>query len=256
MQLSQKAEIKDAIDVLLYHIRNRIELDQLTFRRYLNNFNKVSSEPLKLMLLGLSYGAINDYKNAVPFLKEAATYKDEMMAINYLFVLGNTSDFRFYTEECKRLAREYNSFKLCVLAAHISFATGNIQDFNFFIKKAISLTPDKDVARELEMSSNNHIKKMERFYLITDLSNADIEELLQCTIDIANRHNIPYLGVEFYVDRDDCEAAIIIEVLTMNEDLISEMDIEIACTISMNEKYSDKKLTSWYRGKKDKVYAI
>ncbi|EME1467899.1 hypothetical protein V3510_005281 [Serratia marcescens] len=256
MALAPQADISEAISVLSHCIDSGSELDQLTFRRYLKKFENIPDEPTKLMLFGLAYGAVKEYPTAIAFFKDAVSYKDDVVARNYLTFLGRILHFEMYREESERLAKEYNSFPLCIRARNAAYADGNGELSLFFTRKAISLTSDDKTVRRLEMEAKHHIGSLDKFASLSGLSSRELQELSRSVTDVARKHGVLSIATEFYVSSDNHDLAIINDVLTMNEDLISDMDIEIACALAMNEKYSDKNVSAWYRGRENVGHTI
>lgn len=249
MALAPQKELKEAMQILSHHIDEGIELDQLTFRRYLKKFENIKDEPLKLMLFGLVYGAAKKHAEAIPFFKESVKYKDDVAARNYLTYLGRTHQFEMYRDESERLAKEISSFPLCIRARNAAYSDGDVQLSLFFARKAIALTSDPDVIRNLKMDINNHMHSLNEFIANSGLSSEEIKDLSRRISSVARRYNVLSISTEFYVSADGHDLAIINDVLNMDDDVISDMDIEVACEIAMLEKYSDKNITAWFRGR-------
>ncbi|QDX29565.1 hypothetical protein [Dickeya poaceiphila] len=247
MAQTQKKGFRDTTIMLISHIETGSILDAFTLKRVLSDVEKIQDEPTKLMISALAYGAAAQHEKAVSFFKEAASYRDEISAQNYLTYLGHTGHFEDYQNEAVRLGREINSFNLCITARNAAYADGDGELTLFFARKAISMISDDNERNEMQMDVLNKKKQLEDFIEVTSLYPSELKSLSLIASTIAKNHNALATSHDYYTS-DDGDAAIICNVLCDDAEKLANMDIDIAIALATNDSFASKNLTAWYRG--------
>lgn len=247
MALAPKKGLQETLDLLTTCIDEGDVLDAFTLRRVVSSANSLPDEPTKLMVLGLAYGAAGDNEHALAYFKEAIKYRDDIIARNYLSYLSHTGQHDLYRDECVRLAREIVSFPLYLRARNASYADGDGELSLFFARKALSMVGDENERAKMEMEIHEKNSALNRFIDTTRLSTHEIAELTRMVANIANSFDVLAVSQDYYTG--DGDAAIICDVVCTDAGILSDLDIEIAMSLAMNESFSARNLTAWYRGR-------
>ncbi|MEI7174761.1 hypothetical protein [Pectobacterium carotovorum] len=243
--------LKEATIQLTSHIENGVELDRFSLRSAVSFAETLEDDALRLMLLGLAYGAAKQNDKAISFFKAAADYgDDDRVVINFLSYLAHTGQCGLYRDESIRLARIYeNNPRILRLARNASYADGNGELSLYFARRVLAMMPDgseKDAMQE-DVDLNND--QLARFIEATNLETAKISELTRMVANLAANYNVIAVSHDYYTSPDG-SAAIICDVICENSDVISDMDIDIATKLATSEFFVDKNVTAWYRGRK------
>ncbi|QHP58533.1 hypothetical protein [Pectobacterium carotovorum] len=233
-------EIKNYLD-------NGITLDRFTLRNLMGEIKNIPNIPEKLMVTALAHGAAGSHKEAVSNFKCATKYKDELVAINYLAYLAIAGDYELYLIESVRLAREIISMELYANARNATYMDGDSEISSFFAQKAILMMSGND-RKEMEDEVRKRMQKLNSFAEVTKFSKKDISKLSNIVFGIAKKYSVNMFSCEFYTDFDGAEAAVIGDVICMDSDILSSMDIDVATEIAIDPLFSDKPITAWFRG--------
>ncbi|WP_038155813.1 hypothetical protein [Trabulsiella guamensis] len=248
MALAPINKLNETLEMLTSRIDDGCDLDVFTFNRVVSSARKIPDEPLKLMLLALAHGAAGKHDDAVNFFKQAVVYRDEIIARNYLSYLSHTGQYELYREEAVRLAKEIVSKTLSIRARNATYADGDSELSLFFARKALSMVGDDRERAIMEREVMNRTQALDRFVEVTRLSTAEISTLTRAVVNVAKKHDVLAVSHDYYTGSDG-DAGIICDIFCEDADLISDMDIEVATELAMNEMFADKNITAWFRGR-------
>lgn len=239
--------VTEAIAELTSHIVNGVELDLFSLKKAVSFAEKIKDDALRLMLLGLAYGAAKQNDKAISFFSAAADCGNDIVVNNFLSYLAHTGQYGLYRDESIRLARRYeNNHRVLTLARNASYADGDGELSLYFARRALAMMPDgpeKDVMQgEVDLKND----QLERFIEATDLETAQISELTRMVANLAAEYDVIAISHDYYTSPDG-SAAIICDVTCEDSDVISDMDIDIAIKLAMSEFFVDKNVTAWYR---------
>lgn len=256
MTIAPASKINETLEMLASFIDDKRELDAFSFRRHVSDAEKIDDEPLRLMLLALAHGAAKKHYDAINFFQEAVAYRDEIISRNYLSYLSHTGEYELYRHEAVRLAREITSLPLSIRARNAAYADGDGELSLFFARKAISMTGDDHQREAMESEVNERHSALTAFINATHLSTEEISVLTRTIVNVAKKHDVLAVSHE-YLSGLDGDAAIMCDVLCKDDDVLSDMDIDIATELAMIPLFADKNLTAWYRGReRQEVQAI
>lgn len=248
MALALNKWINDLQDLLTYHIDSRQELDIFSYRKIVTQAEKIPDEPLRLMILGLVSGAAGKHDDALKFFKEGVKYRDDVVARNYLSYLSHTGQYELYREDAVRLAKEMDSFPLFIRARNAAYASGDGELSLFFARRAMTMIGDDQARERMESEVKVRDRMLNDFIRVTNLNTDEISALTLTVAGVARKYGVLAVAHDYYTS-DDGDAAIICDVLCLDDDTISDMDIEIATELAVSDTFSDKNLTAWFRGK-------
>jgi len=248
MELAANTNLKETFTMLVSMIERREKLDDVALRRLLRGVSRLPDESIKLMFSGFAYGAARNHMMALSHLKESAAYHNEMVIKNYLSYLGNTGEYRLYTDETIRLAREVSSLRLAVQARNAAFNDGNGELALFFGRRAMSMIGDDDERDTMEKDILSRKQVLDNFIETTKLTTAEISRLTISVSEVAKKHSVLVVMQDFYTGSDG-EAAIICDVICDDDNVISDMDIDVATEIATNDVFAGKNITAWFRGR-------
>ncbi|CAH6101078.1 hypothetical protein [Citrobacter koseri] len=248
MALAPLNKVNEMLEMLTSHIDERRELDTFTLKRVVTSASKVPDEPTKLMLLALAHGAAFKHEDAVGFFREAVAYRDETVARNYLSYLSHTGQYAMYRKEAVRLAKDITSLSLFVRARNAAYADGNGELSLFFARKAITMIGDNSERERMELEVSSKSQALDRFLDATGLSTSEMSTLTLSVVAVAKKHEVLAVSHDYYTSADG-DAAIICDVICDDDELISDMDIEVATELAMNGLFAEKNVTAWFRGR-------
>lgn len=249
MPLATSKALQEILATLTSYIDSGQTLDPFSFKKFLTQAERIPDEANKLMVLALAHGAAGSSENAIGYFLQAVEFKDDIIARNFLVYLARTGHLELYNTEAVRLAKAYESYPLSIRARNVAYSQGDGQLALFFSRKAISMRPEnKDL---LEGESAYRLEKLDKFHDITKMSTLEISELAMMINNIAKNHGVMIISNEFYTSGDN-DAAIICDVVCDDPDILSDMDIEVATEIAIDERFSAIPATAWFRGRDPK----
>ncbi|MEH5098992.1 hypothetical protein PO486_13990 [Atlantibacter hermannii] len=248
MALAPQKDINEMLGVLTHHIDNKIILDDFTLRRFIAKAEKIPDDPIKLMALGLAYGAAGQHQTAIDYFKEAVKYHDDVSARNYLSYLSHTGEYELYREEAIRMAKEIVSLPLYIKARNAAYADGDPELTLFFARKVLSVMGDDKERESVELEQRVKEAALKNFIDATNLKTSEISKLTRSIAHVAKKYDVLAVAQDFYTTEDG-DAAVICDVLCFDANVISDMDIDVATELAMNETFSDKNITAWFRGR-------
>ncbi|MBL6345315.1 hypothetical protein JNB34_02180 [Escherichia coli] len=248
MSLALYSKLNETLEMLTSRIDEGQQLDAFTLKRVVSEAGKIPDEPVKLMVLALAYGAAHQHVEAVGFFQEAVAYRDETVARNYLSYLSHTGQYELYREEAVRLAREITSLALCIRARNAAYADGDGELSLFFARKALSMIGSESDRESMESDIMEKKRALDTFISVTDLSTNEINLLSRTITNVAKNYGVLAISHD-YVTSPDGDAGIVCDVLCEDADMLSDMDIDVATEIAMNEIFAGKNVTAWFRGR-------
>lgn len=89
---------------------------------------------------------------------------------------------------------------------------------------------------------------LDAFISVTDLSTNEISLLSRTIANVAKNYGVLAISHD-YVASPEGDAGIVCDVLCEDADMLSDMDIDVATEIAMNEVFAGKNVTAWFRGR-------
>ncbi len=86
------------------------------------------------------------------------------------------------------------------------------------------------------MDSEGHITELNNFYESSGLSNSELSALTTMVASIARDHGVVADETEYYVSNDRQDMAVICGVKSNNINTLSDMYIQLATTIAIDER--------------------
>lgn len=256
MTSAKLKSLNEMLEMITFHIDTRKELDAFSLRRVVASAEKIPDYHVRQMILGLAYGAARQNDVALKLFKEAAESRDDLILRNYLSYLSHTGQHRLYGQESIRLARLTLSRPLLIRARNASYANGDVELSLFFARKALTMVGDEAQKAKMQREVDMKNAALNEFITASQLSTEEITRLNEEIVEVANRHEILAVAHEFLTGTDG-EAAVVCDVICKDEDILSDMDIEIATHLAMSDIFSNKNITAWFRGReRDEVEMI
>ncbi|HGW4305859.1 TPA: hypothetical protein ACNIEN_001954 [Klebsiella pneumoniae] len=241
-------KVEELADEIMQYFENKTILDPFTLRTILEKADRIPDDTTKKMIMGFAYGAAGNHDEAMAFFKDAIdSGKGDLPAINYLSYLGNAGYHVLHRQEAIKLARNSNSFHLYIIGRNAAYADGDGELSLFFSRNALSMISDHNRREAMEKDVQRKNDELNRFINVTGLGTEQIAEMTRAVVDVASKYKVLAPSHEYYTSSDN-EAAVICNVICQDEDVIADMDIEIATQLAMNDSFSDKNLTVWFRG--------
>lgn len=248
MALAPHKHINEMLDMLTHHIDSKSILDAFSLKRVVATAEKIPDEPTKLMVLGLAYGASGSHDLAIGYFKEAVKYRDDIVARNYLSYLSHTGQYELYRDEAIRVAKVISSLAMLIRARNAAYADGDGELSLFFSRKAISMVGDENERENMEKEQQEKNSALNIFIEATHLETNEIAALTRAVANVAKKFDVLAVSQDFYTG-DDGDAAIICDVLCVDEGVLSDMDIDVATELAMHDLFADKNITAWFRGR-------
>ncbi|EDQ2625861.1 hypothetical protein ZG05_004389 [Salmonella enterica subsp. enterica] len=248
MALAPLNKLNETLDMLTSYIDEGSKLDDFTLKRVVSSISAIPDEPTKLMVLALAYGAAHRHGDAITFFREAVEFRDETVARNYLSYLSHTGQYELYREEAVRLARIIPSLSLCLRARNAAYADGDGELSLFFARKAMAMLGNDSERQSMESDVMEKNQALNTFLRATQLSTNEISVLTRTVANVAKKYNVLAISNDYYTSLDG-DAGVVCDVLCDDEDIISDMDIEVATELAMNEVFAVKNVTAWFRGR-------
>ncbi|CDG99554.1 hypothetical protein [Xenorhabdus bovienii] len=239
--------ISEKLSIILESIDKNEKLDIFTFKQAIKDADVVQEEPIKLMLKALAYGAYQDNSSALKYFERALKYQNAQVVKNYITYLSRTFQFELYLKESIRLANQYNDKYITFLGRNVSYNFSDIKNASLLADKLVKLYSNVDYEEFPILDFSQNINELEVFMSASAISESDAKWIISKAYEIAANHKIMCVSTEFYTSPDKRETAIIFYVKSDDNDVISDMDIEIACNLSIREDLSQMDITAWFK---------
>lgn len=238
----------EMLEMLTSHIDSGSVLDPFSLKRIVASSEKIPDYPIKMMTLGLAYGAAQEHEIAIEYFKKAVEVDDDIVMRNYLSYLSHSGHYELYREECVRLARRVSTLPMLIRARNASYSDGNGELSLFFARKALTMIGDdaerKFMEEEVKMKNAN----LENFINASSLSTQEISMLTRAVANVAKSHDVLAVSNEYYTSSDG-DAAVICDVICKDADVLADMDIQVATELAVSDIFSEKNVTAWFRGR-------
>ena len=223
MGIPQKRAI-EKLGLVFNHIDNLTKLDRFTFEQMLKDSEYLDDEPTMYMVKALAYGAYQDNQNALKYFDIAMKYGDISVAKNYITYLTKTLQFKLSYKKSIELANKYDNQYLTFVARNIAYSFADIKNSSLLTEKLVKLHGNVNLDQYPYLDFSQPLTELEVFMKSS----------------------------EFYTSSDNNDFAVIVSVTTSDPDVLSDMDIEIACALAENNDLSDKNVTAWFRSDESK----
>lgn len=242
--------LTETVEILTSHIENGTILDTFTLKRAVATAERIEDDALRLMLLGLAYGASGQKDKAVGYFKAGSECGDDRIVINFLSYLSHTGQYDLYRDEAIRLARRYEgSPRVLRLARNASYADGDGELSLYFSRRVLAMLPEGSEKDSMQEDVNLKNAQLAAFIEATDLETSRISELTRMVANVTTKYGVLAVSHDYYTSPDG-SAAIICDVICTDSDVISDMDIDIATELAMSDFYVSRNVTAWFRGRK------
>lgn len=199
----------------------------------------------KAYVTALIYAAKKDYDSAVAWFNKAIDLAPEKakIAMNYLMYVGISAHNLFHRSEIFRLEQYYSDRDLRRLARNNAFCLANTKLVRKYNLK-LSAMADGEEKEALLDEGSKMIDLIENFKAKTKLSSKEIEEFCDKAESIANKHGISCIGIDYFMDEEDC--AYVIRAETSDARALANINMELIDTLA-SEEYMNKNFTSWFK---------
>ncbi|MTC24928.1 MULTISPECIES: hypothetical protein [unclassified Providencia] len=254
MGLPQKRAI-EKLNLILNCIDRLEKLDRFTFQQILKDSEFVEDESIMYMIKALAYGAYQDNENALKYFKIALEYENISVAKNYIAYLAKTLQFNLIYQESIDIANKYDNQYLAFMARNIAYSFADIKNSSQLAEKLVRLhNTDVNVDKFPYLDFSQPLAELEDFMKSGDISERDARWIVEKASEVAANRKVRCVSTEFYTSSDKNDFAVILCVTTSDPDIISDMDIEIACALAENSIFSERNITAWFcssEGKKN-----
>ncbi|EKH6498475.1 hypothetical protein SGI36_19420 [Providencia rettgeri] len=255
MGLPQKRAI-EKLELILNCIDSMEKLDRFTFEQILKDSDHLEDESIMYMIKALAYGAYQDNENALSYFNIAMRYDNVNVAKNYITYLTRTLQFNLSYKESIDIANKYDNQYLTFMARNIAYSFADIKNSSLLAEKLVKLHPDADMTKHPYLDFSQPLAELEVFMKSGNISESDARWIVEKASEVAANKKIRCVSSEFYSSSDKNDFAIILCVTTSDPDILSDMDIEIACALAENSNFSEKNVTAWFRSNEsEKNYA-
>lgn len=244
MSAQVQTKISQLQKQLFPHIdRKAVPIDNEEFEKFWAESRHLP-EPDQSYVKALAYAAKHDQENALQWFNSALTYDDSTIAMNYLAYLGRSAQNYLHRIETLRLEKFYGVPTIRRVARNACFGVGDCRGVKVYSRKLAALRDGEDRKKILD-EGDYMCNIIDNFKRATSFSSNDIEELNKLAEGIANQHGVACYEVNYFIGGEG-DNAYILGANTDDIDLITDMNIELACAMT-DEKYIGKPVTSWFR---------
>lgn len=251
MGIPQKRAI-EKLGLVFNHIDNLTKLDWFTFEQMLKDSEYLDDEPTMYMVKALAYGAYQDNQNALKYFDIAMKYGDISVAKNYITYLTKTLQFKLSYKKSIELANKYDNQYLTFVARNIAYSFADIKNSSLLTEKLVKLHGNVNLNQYPYLDFSQPLTELEVFMKSGKISEPNARWIVEKANEVAASKKIRCLSSEFYTSSDNNDFAVIVSVTTSDPDVLSDMDIEIACALAENNDLSDKNVTAWFRSDESK----
>ncbi|EFP0252760.1 TPA: hypothetical protein LC430_004765 [Salmonella enterica subsp. enterica serovar Duisburg] len=241
-----KSNLNEFMVHLISYIDDGETLSEFDYHSSMRYANTISDIGVSLTLKALVSGAAGKVEDAIILFEEAVSFDYEIAARNYLTFLQRKCRYDLYLDVAPRVARKINSFELSLRARNATYSIGDSELSLFFARKAASLIVDDSFSRSFMTDSEYKTRHLDEFMTVSGLTQDNITSMVLLASKIAAKHNQPFTGVSYYIGSDRTDLAIIMNVYCKETASLAEMDIELACSVAMNESLLHYKGTAWF----------
>lgn len=243
--------LNEMLEYVTSYIGSGSLLSEFEYYAYMKLSDTVPDESRQLVTKAFVSGAAGKTEDAIAFFEKSILFQDEFADRNYLAYLLRTCRYDLYNEVVFRVAKVRNSYELCRYARDAAYASGDVEYGLFFARKATSLIIGDVAKRGFMAQSENNAKLIESFMSLSGLSQKDISALTMTGVEIAKEKSIPFTGVEYYISSDLMDLAMIMYVFCDDIEVMTDMDIDLACTLAGSKHLAHYKGTAWFRTSKN-----
>lgn len=246
MGIPEKRAI-EKLSIIFNCIDTLTKLDRFTFEQVLKDIEYLEDESDRLMVKALAYGAYQDNENALKYFDIAMKYGDVNVAKNYITYITKTLQYNLSYSESIDIANKYDNAYLTFMARNIAYSFADIKNSSLLAEKLVKLHGEADLNEYPYLDFSQPLAELEVFMKSGNISESEARWIIEKANEIATSRKVRCLSSEFYASSDNNDFAIILAVTTNDPDIISDMDIEIACMLAENSAFSDKNITAWFR---------
>ncbi|MDW7792426.1 hypothetical protein R4E92_18770 [Morganella morganii] len=223
------------------------KLDRFTFEQMLKDAEYLEDESVIYMVKALAYGAYQDNENALKYFDIAMRYGNIDVAKNYITYITKTLQYKLSYSESIDIANKYDNKYLTFMARNIAYSFADIKNSSLLTEKLVRLHGGVDLKEYPYLDFSQPLTELEVFMKSGNISELEARWIVEKANEVATNKKVRCLSSEFYSSSDNNDFAVILAVTTDDPDIISDMDIEIACILAENSTFSDKNVTAWFR---------
>ncbi|EOX9504191.1 TPA: hypothetical protein MC588_004404 [Citrobacter amalonaticus] len=244
-QLALKAnEISnELVDILA----NKTELTEMQFYRYIKDIEKLHDNSSEDYLKALANAAYGRKDAAVAFFEESLKQNNSLIAQNYIVYLN---DYGTYTEVYEAVERLVDRFYTPTMVDHAwetNLFTGHIDKAIFYVEKLINMVDEKE-ADMLKNLAANALKQSRLFKRTTGISDHEFQDIAKRVVDVMDNHKVSPIAISFYAVPEEKTSSYVMSVNTLNPDVLSDMNLDIAFSLAENDGLIGKPFSVWFEG--------
>lgn len=246
MQAQAKTKHEELLITLLSYIDTGTLLEEPQLTDVRHDINALPQDSRTYLTAWLMV-ALQKHDDAVAWFKEAMAISGENAAIvagNYLGYLSGAAHNLFHKQEVFRLVEVYCTPRIRKQARNAAFCTGNVKLVKKYtvMMKALRDGIERD---EIEREGAEMVEAITSFKEATKLTSSEIEHLCDAAEEIANKHGVNCVGVEYFLG-GGYDNALIISAETDDAAKLSTINIELINLLA-EDVYVDRPFTSWFK---------
>lgn len=244
-QLALKAnEISsELIDILA----SRGSISEMQYFRYLRDIEKLRDSASEDYLKALANGAFGRKEAAVAFFEEALKQNNVLIAQNYIVYLNDYGNFREVEQVVNRLVERYNTPTMLSHAWEANLFLGRIDKALNYAERLISMVDEKE-AELVKHLAATALAQSTMFKTATGMTDQEFEDIANRVVDIMANYKVGPVAMSFCSIPEERTSSYIMAVKTVDTDVLSDMNLDIAFSLAENDSLIGKPFSVWFEG--------
>ncbi|GKJ27968.1 hypothetical protein NUKP24_21040 [Klebsiella variicola] len=233
----------ELIDILAS--KNRIS--EMDFYRYIREIEKLRDFESEDYLKALANGAFGRKDEAVAFFEEAVKQDIDIVAQNYVVYLNDYGTHREVLNVVNRFAEKFRSRTMLGYAWETNLFMGDI-DKAMYYAEIYAKSADEEEAEAMRHAAETALEKSNLFKRNSGLTDSEYSDIAYRVMDVVDSKGMNPIELDFAFIPEENISAYIMTVNTLDSDILSDMNLDIAFSLAENDDLLGKNFSVWFKG--------
>ncbi|HCA0685134.1 TPA: hypothetical protein MNM99_003593 [Citrobacter freundii] len=236
----------ELIDILA----SKTKISEMQFYRYIKDIERLKDSASEDYLKALANGAYGRKDTAVAFFEEAIKQKNVVIAQNFVVYLNDYGTYREVHDAANRLVAHFNNPTMLSHAWETNLFMGNVDKALYYAERLIGMMDEKE-AEMVKHLAATALAETTLFKRTTGISDIELQDIASRVIDVIDSYKVSPLALAFYSVPEEKTSSYVMTVDTLDPDILSDMNLEIAFSLAENEDLIGKPFSVWFEGSKE-----
>lgn len=233
----------ELIDMLM----SRMSVSEMEFYRYIRDIEHLNDKAAEDYLKALANAVYGRKEVAIAFFEEALKQNIDIIAQNYVVYLNDYGSYRQVQELVDRLVMQYRSKTMLGHAWETNLFMGEVNKAISYAEDFIKIVDAKE-AEAMKQVAASALAETTLFKKNTGISDDDYVDIAVRVVDVMDAHRVSPVALSFHSIPEENTASYVMSVNTLDADILSDMNLDIAFSLAENDSLAGKKFSVWFEG--------